>query len=241
MRWTICSQPTSIPIEHRMHDIIGFGVGHLAKVMPDETFDADTNHPVYIDEPLIILYLRCLFETWQWTSRKTWVGNLISSALERSEIGYIFEELVMMVLVDKFGNKFTALNDVFEFPQASTVGSRKVRLVSLRRDADGVMQCSPVSWTAGSSDRIGFKAGTPADVLAFFQDPCGQTALFPDVNCGPDLMIFFQEEETNELIGVSCQMKVSPTLGVTKWIEALDSVTPDYFYTVMVHFGIESR
>jgi len=223
-----------------MHDIIGFGVGHLAKITPDETFNADSNHPVYIDEPLIILYLRCLFERWQWTSRTTWVTNLLSSALEKSAIGYIFEELVLMVLVEKFGEKFTALNDVFEFPNSSTVGSRKVRLVSLRRDTHGVMRYSPVSWKAGSSDRIGFKAVTPADVLKFFRDPCGKTALFPDVNCGPDVMIIVQEEETNELIGVSCQMKTSPKLKLETWKKALDSLTPDHFYTVMVHFGIES-
>ena len=240
MRWAICGQPTSIPIEHQMHDIIGLGIGHLAKV-PPEDFNAEGNHQVYIDEPLIILYLRCLFEKWHWTSRKVWISNLLSSALERLGIGYIFEEVVLMVLVEKFGNTFIALNEVFDFPQASTVGSRKVRLVSLRRDADGVMRCSPVSWTAGSSDQIGFNAVNPADVLAFFKDPYGKAALFPDVNCGPDLMNFFQEEKTGELIGASWQAKGSPTLKTEMWIQALNSVAPDYFYTVVVHFGIESR
>jgi len=239
MRWTIRGRATSI--ENLMHDIIGFGIGHLARITADETFDANINYPVYIDEPLIILYLRCLFEKWPWTSRKMWLSHMLSSAPNKSSIGYIFEDLVLMVLMEKFGGKFTALSDVFKFPQASTLESRKVRLVSLRRDADGVMRCCPVSWRAGSSDRIGFTAEAPADVLEFLKDPRGKNALFPDANCGPDVIATFQDEETNELINASCQMKVQD-LKIETWLKALESVTPEYFYTVTVHFGgIESR
>jgi len=241
MRWTIGGQATSIPIENQMHDIIGFGVGHLAMITPDNMFDANINYPVYIDEPLIILYLRCLFENWLWTSRKRWLTNSLSYAPNKSSIGYIFEDLVLMLLIQKFGDKFTALGDVFKFPQASTLESRKVRLVSLQRDADGMMRCSPVSWRTGSSDQIGFKAETPADVLEFLKDPCGKTALFPNANCGPDVIVIFQDEETNELISASFQMKESLDPKIEAWLKALDFVTPEYFDTVMVHFGgIES-
>ena len=255
IRWTICGQATSIPIENQMHDIIGFGIGQLTKITPDNTFNANinypvyiggpfnanVNYPVYIDEPLIILYLRCLFENWLWTSRKARLTNLLSSVIEPGHI-LNSEELVLMVLMEKFGDRFTALNDVFEFPQASTLGFRRVRLVSLRRDADGMMRCCPVSWSKGSSDRIGFKAVTPADVLEFLKDPRGITALFPDANCGPDMICAFKDEETDELTSVSWQMKIPLYVKIETWLKALDSVSLECFYTVMVHFGsIESR
>jgi len=243
MRWTIGGQATSIPIENQMHEIIELGVGHLAIIRPDEEFDAHINYPVCIDEPLIILYLRCLFETLPWASRKTWLTNSLYSARNKSlTTGYIFEDLVLMLLMQKFGDKFTALSDVFKFPQASTLKSRKVRLVSLQWDVDGMMRCSPVSWRTGSSDQIGFKAETPADVLEFLKDPCGKTALFSNANCGPDVIAIFQDEETNELISASFQMKASLDLKIEAWLKALDFVTPEYFDAVMVHFGgIESR
>jgi len=61
MRWTNGDPPpTPIPIENQMHEIIGFGLGHLAKITPDETFHAYAEYEVYVDEPLIILYLRRL-------------------------------------------------------------------------------------------------------------------------------------------------------------------------------------
>jgi len=61
MRWTNSDPPpTSIPIKNQMHEIIGFSLGHLGKITPDTTFHAYTNYLAYVDEPLIILYLRCL-------------------------------------------------------------------------------------------------------------------------------------------------------------------------------------
>ena len=221
MRWTIGSQATSIPIENQMHAIIAFGIGHLAKISPNEKFDADANYPVYIDEPLAILYLRSLFEKRRWSSRKTWIANSLSGARNRSSLGCMFEEVVLMVLLDNFGNKFTALGDVFEFPKTSTLRSRKVRLVSLQRDADGMVQCCPVSWTRGSSDRIGFKAENPADVLGFLEDPRGKIALFPDTHCGPDLMCTFQDEKTKELLCAAFQMKIHRQLKVETWLNLL--------------------
>jgi hypothetical protein len=223
MCWTIGGQATSIPIENQMHDIIGFSIGHLTKITPDKTFDADINYPVYIDEPLIILYLRCLFEKWLWTSRKMWLTNSLSSAHNKSLISYIFKDLVLMVLMEKFGDKFTALSNVFKFPQASTLESRKVWLVSLHWDADGVMWSCPILWRAGSSDQIGFKAETPADILEFLKDPYEKTALFLDANCGPDVISIFQDEKTNKPINASCQMKVQD-LKIEMWLKALDSV-----------------
>ena len=145
-----------------------------------------------------------------------------------------------MVLMEKFGGKFTALSDVCKLPQGSPLVSRKVRLVSLRRDADGVMWCCPVSWSSGSSDQIGFKAKTPADVLKFLEDPCGKAVLFPDANCGPDVICIFQDEETKELITASWQMKVG-ALEIGAWSKPFESVVPEYFYIVVCFGGIESR
>jgi hypothetical protein len=234
MRWTIGSQATSIPIENQMHAVIAFGIGRLVESRPKEVTDSNDNlnYPVYIDEPLAILYLRSLFGK---RSSKEWITDSLSTVRNRSSLGYIFEEIVLMILLDKFGDKLTALGDIFQFPKASTMISRKVKLVSLRRGADDVVQSLPVSWTRGSSDRIGFKAENPSDVLEFFADPRGKTALFPDTHCGPDLMCFFQDEKTKELICAALQMKVHCQLKPEMWLKALESVTPVFFYTVVVH------
>ena len=69
-------------------------------------------------------------------------------------------------------------------------GSRKVNLVSLKRTVDGSMQYCPVSWTFGSSDRLGYKAALPKNVLAFMNNPNGRCFIFPDNHMGPDLLFF---------------------------------------------------
>lgn len=52
---------------------------------------------------------------------------------------------------------------------------------------------------------------------------------------GPDLLFFHQDVETTELILGGLQRKlVSPHLDLSGWREALNSVTPDFFYTTNV-------
>ena len=95
------------------------------------------------------------------------------------------------------------------------------------------MQCCPVSWNAGSSDRLGLKAQTPKDVLVFLDNPDGKAFIFPD-NMGADLLCFFRDEETGELILVLIQSKVQLKLPAGTWRSALDSVTPHLFHTAVV-------
>ena len=114
-------------------------------------------------------------------------------------------------------------------------GSRKVNLVSLKRTVDGSMQYCPVSWTFGSSDRLGYKAALPKNVLAFMNNPNGRCFIFPDNHMGPVLLFFLQDVEINELILGGLRSKlVSPHLDLSGWREALNSVTPDFFYTTNV-------
>jgi hypothetical protein len=227
------SQTTSIPIEHNMHAIIGLGVGHLNAIVPQQNFDPNTNFPVYIDEPLVVLSLSSLFEMYSWTTRKKWITNSFRAARDKSALGIMFEEMALLVLMENFGGKATVLGDVFLFGQPSPIGSRMVTLVSLKQNADGTMRCCPVSWTEGCSDRIGFKANSPTDVLKFFQDPNGKAFLFPDNHMGPDLMCFVQDQETKELILLALQSKIAESLNTAAWLNAVDSITPKFFYTVV--------
>jgi len=94
------------------------------------------------------------------------------------------------------------------------------------------MKSCPVSWTSGSSDRLGFVAKSPTDVLTFLNDPAGKCFLFPDTHMGPDLLCFLQDEETKELILLMLQAKIPEFLGAQAWRFALESVTPQFFYTV---------
>lgn len=215
-----------------MHHLISLGIAHLRGLAK---FDPNANYPVYIDEPLVVLSLSSLFEKQTWTKRKTWITNSLAIARNPSSLGFIFEELALLIFMEKFGGKYTALGDVFHLADSSLL-SKKVTLVSLRRTTDGVMECCQAAWNAGSSDRFGYKANSPGDVIAFLEDPKGIPILFPDTHMGPDFIGFFKEKETGELILFAGQGKVTPSLDVATWIKAINSVTPELFYTVVVRF-----
>ncbi|KAF8518557.1 hypothetical protein BU17DRAFT_90907 [Hysterangium stoloniferum] len=93
------------------------------------------------------------------------------------------------------------------------------------------MECSPVSWKAGNSDRLGVKASSPKDVLAFLHEPDGKPFLLAEIQMGPEVLCTVQDEETKELIILAVQATVSP-INAQKWRDAIDSVTPEFFYTV---------
>ncbi|KAF8521967.1 hypothetical protein BU17DRAFT_64689 [Hysterangium stoloniferum] len=225
------SEATTIAIEGRMHEMIAWGVGFLDKMPYNWDFDAKVNYPVYISEPLVVLSLSSSFEGQAWTTKKAWIERSLRNSASKASLGFVFEEATLFVLMTIFGEKFTALEDAFHCSES--IGSRKVTLVSLRRGADNILQSSPVSWNAGSSDRFGFKAKSPTDVLSFLHNPDGKAFLFPDTHMGPDLLCFLQDEETMELIILALQAKVSPSVTANIWQRAIMSVTPDFFYTVV--------
>jgi len=229
MRWTLGSETTPIPVERNMHDVIASGVGFLDNLASTQPFQPDTNYPVYISEPLVVLSLRSLFEKQGWTTRQAWMAQSFRNARNKPSAGYIFEEAVLCVLMEAYGGEPGPLATAFQCMES--LGSRKVALVSLRRGADGNMQYTPVSWTSGSSDCLGFKARSLDDVLAFLGDPGGKAFLFPDTHMGPDLVLFFRDEETKELILLAVQGELTLEFNL---VRVIDSVTPRPFYTTMV-------
>jgi hypothetical protein len=231
MRWVLGSPPTAV--EGHMHDMIALGVGHLNADVPNE-FNPNMNYPVYIDEPLVVLALSSLFEQQTWSTRRDWIVKSFRTSRSVSSSGPIFEEVLLLVLMEHFGGKFSALGDVFHFSQPSSLASRKVTLVALGQTAEGVMQCCPVSWNAGSSDRFAFKAKSPANVVEFLNDPKGKPFLFPGNHMGPDLTCFLQDEQTKELILLVLQARLYKVLDAGAWQKALTSVELEFFYTIMV-------
>jgi len=139
--------------------------------------------------------------------------------------GFVLEEAILLVLLEMFGDKECALSDAFDTDQPW--GSRKVTLVSLKCGSDGRMRSFPVSWSSGSSDRLGYKVSSPEDVVKFLNDPDGKCFLFPDNHMGPDLSCFVQDAVTKELIFLCLQSKLSKKLSVEG---ALASVNPEFFY-----------
>jgi len=93
-----------------------------------------------------------------------------------------------------------------------------------------------LSCVTGSSDRLGLKATSPTAVLAFSSDPDGKAFLFPDAHTSPDLLCFLQDGETKELIVLALQAQVSPKLNVKIWEDAVSSLSPQLFYTVVVGY-----
>ena len=232
MRWRMASEATFLPLDGDMHELIALGVGHLEKAGPLQTLEPGTNYPVYLSEPLVALQLSAVFEMHSSTGNKSWMESAVRTAQNRPSLGFVFEKAVPMALLEMFGGKSCILSDIFHCNQPW--GSRKVTLVSLKRSPDGVMKSYPVSWSSGSSDRLGFVAKSPTDVLKFLNDPAGKCFLFPDTHMGPDLLCFLQDEETKELILLTLQAKILKFLGAQAWRVALESVTPQFFYTVKV-------
>ncbi|KAF8234123.1 hypothetical protein L208DRAFT_848667 [Tricholoma matsutake] len=169
-------------------------------------FDLDTNYPVYLCEPLVVLYLSSIFARQSWTTNRPWITDAFCTARNSSSLGFIYEEAVLLVLLQEFGGKARALSDVFHCNQPW--GLRKVTLVSLKRGNNGLMLCCPVSWTSGSSDRLGFRATSPTDVLNWLNNPNRKCFIFPDTHMGPDLLFFLQDEETKELILGAVQARI---------------------------------
>jgi hypothetical protein len=220
-----------------MREIISLGVGHLKALKDDEPFNSSLSVPVYIAEPAMILSLGTLFETQPQMQRKSRMANLFCSATNSSMRGYVYESLVLLVLMEQFGGKFTALGDVFHIkPSESHLESKKATLVALRRTSNNDMSYCQASFTSGASDRYGFKAKSPADVLDFFHDPRGRPFLLPDDHMGPDLAGFLQDE-TGELILVLVQDKIKPVLDPGTWLAATASTRPDFFYTMIVRLS----
>lgn len=227
MRWRIGSETTVLPIEGYMHETVMLGIGHLEKIGPRETLDG--NYPVYLCEPLVVLCLSSIFEKHPWTMNHAWITDAVRTACNGSSLGFVFEEAVLLVLLQEFGGKLRALSDIFHCNQPW--GLRKVTLVSLKRGDNGLMLCCPVSWTSGSSDRLGFRATSPTDVLNWLNNPNGKCFIFPDTHMGPDLLFFLQDEETKELILGAVQARIVQRLDTRAWLSTLDSVTLQYFYT----------
>ena len=232
MRWTLGSDLTFFSVDRNMHDMIELGVGFLIDMPGTHPFRLDATHPVYISEPLVVLSLSSLFEKRGWTSRKEWMIRSLRTAPNASSQGFAFENVLPLVLMECFGGKFSPLADAFRCSEK--LGSRKFTLVSLKRVASGEMQCCPVSWNAGSSDRLGLRARNPKDVLKYLDNPDGKAFLFPDNHMGANLLCLLQDEETGELVLVALQSKLTPDLNATNWRAALDSVTPELFYTMVV-------
>ncbi|KAF8223481.1 hypothetical protein L208DRAFT_1316565, partial [Tricholoma matsutake] len=229
MRWRIGSQAMSLPIEGYMHQTIALGVGHLEKIGDIQPFDQNTNYPVYLCEPLVVLYLSSFFAKQSWTTNQPWITDTFCMACNSSLLGFIYEEAVLLVLLQEFGGKARTLSDVFHCNQPW--GLRKVTLVSLKPGNNGLMLCCPVSWTSGSSDQLGFRATSPTDVLNWFNNPNGKCFIFPDTHMGPNLLFFLQDEETKELILGAVQARIVQRLDTCAWLSALDSVMLQCFYT----------
>ena len=229
MRWRIGSQPTTIRIEGDTHQTIASGIGHLK---PDRLLDTKDIYFAYLCEPLVILYLSSTFAQCQETTNLSWLTDATFTARNNSSLGFMFEEAVLMIILQMFGGEPRALSDAFHTDQPW--GERKVVLVSLKRGADGEMYSCPVSWTSGSSDRLGFKATSATQVIEFLNNPDGKCFLFPDRHMGPDLSWFFQDWETKELILSNGQSKISETLTPANYQRALQTVNHDFFYTVKV-------
>src|SRR6266545_1244391 len=125
MRWMIGSQSTPIRINGDMHQTITAGIGHLHKAEPDQTVSSailerqaqagmnDPAYPVYLCEPLVVLYLSSIFARRPETMIPNWVADAACTSRGPSSLGLILEEALLVVLTQMFGGEPRALSDVF--------------------------------------------------------------------------------------------------------------------------------
>jgi len=94
MRWRIGSESTYIRIDGNMQQTITAGIGHLMTVGPDPTFDTETNYPVYLCEPLVVLYLSSFLSKYNRpnTMIETWITNKARLTSDNSARGPVLEE-----------------------------------------------------------------------------------------------------------------------------------------------------
>jgi hypothetical protein len=215
-----------------MHLTIAAGIGHLDHISPNERFDQTAIYPVYLCEPLVVLYLSSILSKRPSTTVEAWITDAARTASNNSTLGFVLEEAILLVLLEMFGGKECALSHAFDTDQPW--GSRKVTLVSLKRGSDGRMWSFPVSWDSGSSDRLSYKGSDPEDVVTFLNNPDGKCFLFPDNHMGPDLSCFVQDVVTKELIFLCLQSKLSKKLSAEASLGALASVNPEFFYNLKV-------
>jgi len=231
MRWRIGSESTFIRINADVHQMIAAGIGHLQEVGPYQTFNTATEYPVYLCEPLVVLYLSSILSK-RLDIKEAWVIDKARLASDNSAQGPVPKEAILLVLLEMFGGKECTLGDVFDTDQPW--GLRKVTLVSLKRRFDSQLQCCPVSFVLGSSDRLGYKAKSPQDVVEFLNNPDGKCFLFPDSHMSPDLLCFLQDAVTKELILLVLQSKLLKRLESDTCLGALASVNPEFFFDVKV-------
>jgi len=124
----IRSQATLLPIEGNMHETLVLGIGHLEKVEPDQSLEPAINYPVSLCEPLVVLYLSSLLEKQSLTTNQVWITHAFRTARRSSLLGFTFEEAVLLVLLQTFGGKSSALSYTFHCYQPW--GSKKVTLVA---------------------------------------------------------------------------------------------------------------
>ena len=235
MRWSIGSEPTTLPVEGDAKPLISLGVGYLADASSsaeNETEDLEAvvaNKPVHFGEPLMVLRLARLFGL---PGQKLWMNAQLRNFIEKADLGFRFEQAMVMTLMDSFSHGFTPLGSIFHVDKTSE--SLKVRLVALKRFSDGELATVPVTWKTGCGDRWGFSASNPGESLRFFTEPRGIPFLLPDKHMGPDLFFFGQEESSNELIafGVQCRIRASMTTG--NWRSAHSTLRLNNFYTIVV-------
>ena len=122
MQWRIGSRTTSFPVNDNVHELIALGIGHLQEVEPSRTLYPKKNYPVYLCEPLIVLYLSSVFDKYPHTKKEAWIADAFRTARDSQSSGIIFEEAVLPVLLEKFAEANLAL-----YQMSSTVISLGVR------------------------------------------------------------------------------------------------------------------
>ena len=122
MRWTLGT--TDVPIEGSFHEIIALGVGFIDKKRSTQKFDPKKTS-VYLSERLVVLSLSGRFSK-NTNGRRGGHGSKrsVRNALNNSSLGFIFEEVALLVLMDYFGGMFSTLGDAF-FHCSKLLSTRK--------------------------------------------------------------------------------------------------------------------
>ena len=80
----------------------------------------------YLCEPLVVLYLSSTFAQHRKTMNLSWLSDATFTARKNSSLGFMFEEAVVMIILQMFGGEPRTLSDAFQTNQPW--GKRKASL-----------------------------------------------------------------------------------------------------------------
>lgn len=188
----------------------------------------DEGEDACIREPIAIYAMVDFFKKTGFTV-EAYLRRTFTSARGTS-YGNVYEEILAWQLFRAF-QKSWPLDEIFDFcGDAPEWAEERAQLIGIARDGDGV---DFLTFPTGCAMPFARKAKDETESLDWASNPRGIPILFPDIHCGPDLILVLQTEAKEHIV-VLVQSRYTRQEKLKDIPGALATVNPDLFYMVNV-------